>query len=653
MSTEDGDDLAFEAATNRAYLAALKRRLARRVELGLAANEKWLGNIPRPGWSSSDLGTLVARVGLDFDDEDLGTAFYIGARWLPDWDYSVVCWDAPVARVFYQPEDCSHELVGHVIVRRTLLERHHDIVKIDDEWATQSVEPSPFAARILDIPAAPQPARRVATSSGHQSEREIPVEPIPAKPENRPELPSRNPIDSGGGVRALKAVQYALRVPRATALSSVLSTLQPDQYALVSQASQESVMIQGHPGTGKTIIGVHRAAYLVSDERPARERVTRLLLVGPTEEWVRHVSGIVRTLDPEQRVTVKALPTWLSELAGFDYPLAGHLDGSVEDVGRFVKGISDQAAQICLGETNWETGPRARLRNLKRLYETMRAGGSDDAHMRLGKYSTDWINTLPPFAEAVSRRRYLPLFAQAALSIQGRAPATYGHVVVDEAQDVSGLEWEIIRAHNSSGTWTLLGDMNQRRTDFGDATWQGLAGRLELRSVSDPHVISRGYRSTQAILDFAKPLLPKGQRTARSLQQEGPRPVVTRATRQADRGPLALREAARLLEAYTPGTVAVITTMPDEMSSVVLKEGWRRADQEGDWMLDGRRLSIRTPETARGVEFDGVVVVEPAAFPENLGRQGPLYTSLTRANRELAVVYHMPLPDALRHHARD
>ena len=87
------------------------------------------------------------------------------------------------------------------------------------------------------------------------------------------------------------------------------------------------------------------------------------------------------------------------------------------------------------------------------------------------------------------------------------------------------------------------------------------------------------------------------------------------------------------------------------MTTSLLKAGWRRADH-GNWREDSRELALRTPETARGIEFDGVVVVEPGEFPKNLGRVGALYTSLTRANRELCIVHFAPLPDALRHNGR-
>ena len=56
---------------------------------------------------------------------------------------------------------------------------------------------------------------------------------------------------------------------------------------------------------------------------------------------------------------------------------------------------------------------------------------------------------------------------------------------------------------------------------------------------------------------------------------------------------------------------------------------------------------VLTPDAARGLEFDAVIVIEPGLFPRNLGRQGALYTSLTRANRQLVVVHNRPLPAEL------
>ncbi|MYJ13309.1 MAG: hypothetical protein F4078_03170 [Acidimicrobiia bacterium] len=85
--------------------------------------------------------------------------------------------------------------------------------------------------------------------------------------------------------------------------------------------------------------------------------------------------------------------------------------------------------------------------------------------------------------------------------------------------------------------------------------------------------------------------------------------------------------------------------------------GWRQS-HSGNRILEltpatgprkpQQRVMLARPVDARGLEFDGVVVVEPADFKKNLGRHGSLYTSLTRANKKLVVVHSKPLPEKLR-----
>ena len=91
----------------------------------------------------------------------------------------------------------------------------------------------------------------------------------------------------------------------------------------------------------------------------------------------------------------------------------------------------------------------------------------------------------------------------------------------------------------------------------------------------------------------------------------------------------------------------------NEIQSLCLKAGWRQA--EGDpWTLhhpsshSRGQLRLARPVFVRGLEFDGVVVVEPADFQKNLGRHGSLYTALTRANQKLVVVYSKALPKDLK-----
>ncbi|SBT68531.1 Part of AAA domain-containing protein [Micromonospora sediminicola] len=130
---------------------------------------------------------------------------------------------------------------------------------------------------------------------------------------------SASAADLENGMRAVDAVRYALHAPRTEAMTSVLATLQPDQYRLVTQSPTMPLIIQGHPGTGKTIIAVLRAGYLVNEETTKKGPTPRVLLLGPTEQYARHVSRTVRELDPTGAITVKSLAEWLAELAGLGH----------------------------------------------------------------------------------------------------------------------------------------------------------------------------------------------------------------------------------------------------------------------------------------------------------------------------------------------
>jgi hypothetical protein len=82
--------------------------------------------------------------------------------------------------------------------------------------------------------------------------------------------------------------------------------------------------------------------------------------------------------------------------------------------------------------------------------------------------------------------------------------------------------------------------------------------------------------------------------------------------------------------------------------SKLMGVGWRRTPERSVLGRDGRKIGVYRPVQARGLEFDGVIVVEPNAFPDNLGRRGRLFTSLTRANQELRIVHSQGMPKELK-----
>jgi DNA helicase-2/ATP-dependent DNA helicase PcrA len=680
--------LAVEQAMSRRYMERLEERLSKPIHYGTTRNEKWLKGHPQLGRDLSIIGPLVGRVGLDDTAPDLGTSFYVGPMHGRVDGHEVYCWHAPtVSKLFYQP-DSDDTAAGAVVTRRTFVAANDELVDYRDEHVAGTPHPDPFPISAPVLPDAPASSarRRMASEAVETpgivptpaSEPEINPAPEPdTEPESLPEgeptfatkvepasdsaegpassQPSTVPEQLLQGMRAVDVVLDRLASPRGERLTSVLSTLQPDQHELALAPADESMIIQGHPGTGKTIIAVHRAAFLASDEEdgPALRRV---LLVGPTDGYVRHIIGMLAPLADLDKVRVASLEELMLEVRGMKSSVGGALDGRYDASDERAGGLAQRAKAMLDARGGFASGKDVRTANLKKLYEFLRANGDSAERISGNREIQKWLEDLPSFEQVSNRRRYLPLLARCALAIQP-VPSTdrFEHVVVDEAQDVTQIEWSVLEQFlRPRGDWTLVGDMNQRRSDATYMSWMQIADHLALGTEEqpiEPVVIERGYRSTSAILKFADKLLPAGQRGALTLQTNGA-PVGGLLVRA--KGPEALHAkavdvATQLGDKYAAGTVAVLTVDPHGSYTALFSAGWRRVANSQELFAKGdRQLRIYSPEHARGLEFDAVVVVEPLAFPENLGRAGQLYTSLTRANRELHVVYQAGLPDALR-----
>lgn len=649
MSAES--DLPYEQAKNTEYLALLKAKLSIRVEYGLARSRIWVQPQPNHGRTYDAMHPLIGRVGLTDEDDLVGRSFYIGARHIDDGDLRVFSWAAPVAQLFYQPDGGEYEHVDpdQVAVRRTFDSHIDQLTDLDDEWV-QVVEPSPFAAASLEVVAPSAPRRRRPAVAPKAPGAE------PSGDERQPRERGEIPTALVAGMRSPDVVLRRIEAPRSDRLASVLATLQPDQHDLVSRSASQSLIVQGHPGTGKTIVAAYRAAHLVHpDASHGLER--RVLLVGPTAGYVEHVAGLLQPLDPHGAVQVTHLEEFLAKTVGVSGTWSGSIGGEHDDVDGMARGLADAAMRL-IGTAGLKTGKSVRRENIKTIYELVATNGTPEHPLVRNADQIAWMRKLPAFDKAFQLRRYLPLMAQCALAIQS-IPSTdrFDHVIVDEAQDVSPIEWNVLDQYVAErGQWTLVGDMNQRRSDSTYATWRDISDHLGLGdegNTLEPQVMSRGYRSTAPILRFGDKLLKSSERGAKSIQTDGAPVIVERVPAGSSLAAKAVTVAGTLARKHSAGTTAVITVDPGALIQALGAGGWRRKGGEMSiWGKDGSAVRIHVPESARGLEFDAVVVVEPSAFPENLGRTGQLYTSLTRANRELAVVWQSELPDALRRAAR-
>ncbi|MCA1704971.1 MAG: helicase, partial [Actinobacteria bacterium] len=198
---------------------------------------------------------------------------------------------------------------------------------------------------------------------------------------------------------------------------------------------------------------------------------------------------------------------------------------------------------------------------------------------------------------------------------------TYRHVVVDEAQELSEMDWRVLMRHCPGRSFTVVGDLAQRRSSAGATSWDTMLepyvpGRWVYRS------LSVNYRTPAEIMTVAAVLLAEfapGVQPPESVRACGVQPWSRRVT-EVDL-PAAIEEFVRD-EAGREGTSVVIGP-PGVPGTVV-------------------------PSETKGLEFDAVLVVEP----ERILADGPrgaaeLYVALTRATQRLGVLHLGPLPQAL------
>lgn len=424
-------------------------------------------------------------------------------------------------------------------------------------------------------------------------------------------------------------------------------------------------------------MAAHRAAFLTHTDNS--ERLRRVALVGPTDEWTTHVYSVLDETGA-QGVEVISIETLIRGLAegklaresaasGFAQPL--HRENERPHQTDWTIGRVASRAAVELEDLLSRSSSATKRMQLvtERIVEACAMGG--DLVSDLTPECRDWLSSARSYDNARRDSSYLLFLAGVGMAILPRSnKALYEHMIVDEVQDLRPAEWRILDTLlRPDGRWSLFGDMNQRRADVTWGSWAELMSHLGLGpedgSTPEPEVLHTGYRSNDAILRYAGWLLPRSGRNQRSLRDGADDSVRVRRVRPDDLLATADNEARALSKEFSDGVVAVIVWSMDHLDKVrdnALRRGWRRVPgpanrttftlreppPSGAEPVRRATLRILRAVHARGLEFDGVVVVEPADFKKNLGRHGSLYTSLTRANKKLVVVHGKPLPTELR-----
>jgi DNA helicase IV len=539
------------------------------------------------------------------------------------------------------------------------------------------------------------------------------------------------------------ALLAALERSRSGRMRDIVATVQREQDEIIRAPLRGALVVQGGPGTGKTAVALHRAAYLLYTHRFPLE-TQGVLVVGPNPVFLRYIEQVLPSLG-ETGVSLTTIDGLVhTPVRGSDTPDAARLKGDVRMVQFVARAVRDRerglpadveipygpyvlrftkADSAAVVQTVKRRGgphnPRRRqveslvLDRLYRQYRAavertrrtnVRAGAEEAALTEEAEFGRDlrhdavltpildriWpvltphellhdlfgANALLQLAgrdlltaeEIASLRRPrsqsfddvpwtsadLALLDEARVVLGPRKRGlvdqdarTYGHIVVDEAQDLSPMQLRVLARRSLSGSMTVVGDIAQGTGYWAPARWEQVLEHLPARA--DAHIVELtvNYRTPGEIMDLAVRLLPEaapGVRPPRSVRRTGEGPVIVRAGEDL---------ASRVAEvtgglAADPGSVAVIA--PPSMAASLARAFDTAGVAYGDPARSGldAHVTLLPLTTAKGLEFDAVVVVEPA----RLVREAPqglraLFVALTRPTRSLTIVHAEPLPAAL------
>jgi DNA helicase IV len=236
----------------------------------------------------------------------------------------------------------------------------------------------------------------------------------------------------------------------------------------------------------------------------------------------------------------------------------------------------------------------------------------------------------------------------------------FGHIVIDEAQDLSPMQLRCIKRRDLGGSMTIVGDMGQATTAASSASWEATLDVLEPRKSATRVDLSVSYRTPFEVLTVAAPTLRAATadlEPPRAVRRAGIDPIVCSVDTGAFRTAL-IDQVRHGLEVVRPGRLAVIvtTTRVGEIQQLLLDAGLEAVNPEE---LGSRGLAadlvVVAAEGSNGLEFDGVVVIEPAEIAARGGQIGSvtprglrtLYVSMTRPTRLLTLLATHQMPASL------
>ncbi|WP_248960775.1 HelD family protein [Sphaerisporangium perillae] len=524
------------------------------------------------------------------------------------------------------------------------------------------------------------------------------------------------PLDQGAPLQESRILTEEIERPRTGPMRDIVATIQPDQDEIVRADLGQTVCVQGAPGTGKTAVGLHRAAYLLFTHREKLAR-SGVMIVGPNRAFLSYISSVLPALG-EVKVDQTTVAGILGDHAAHEDASVAALKGDARmapvlrralwvhiskpeegllitrGVNRFR--VADHEVREIVaslrGTTRYGPGRAALAQRLAHaiLVRMEQRGESPDdrvqdavARSKPVKQLLDqvWPRVSPQqvlfrllsdaeFLAAAAKGDLTPeeretllwakpprswksakwSAADAALldelaDLIERTP-TLGHVVVDEAQDLSAMQLRALGRRCRTGSATVLGDLAQGTTPWSARSWEEVLLHLGF-SEGAVTELTLGFRVPREVLDFAARLLPSVAPTLAAPRSLRPGAGSLSVRRTTDL-PADLAATVRQLTGHE-GSIGVIaadgsvTATADALSAAEIAHDLLGPDSSPE-----QRISVIPASLAKGLEYDHVVVVEPAdvvdAEERGLAR---LYVVLTRAVTSLTVLHTRALPTQL------
>ena len=616
----------------------------------------------------------------DAPDHAVGEHFYIGRRHVSDeiGDPMVVDWRAPISLPFYRAS--KTEPMG-VRLRRRFGFQHGAMTAYEDEGLIDGTVPDDEHSTILEA----------------EIER-----------------------------------------PRVGPMRDIVATIQPEQDVIVRADLEQSICVQGAPGTGKTAVGLHRAAYLLYSHR---EQLSRqgVLVVGPNASFLRYIGDVLPALgeiDAQQTTIEELVAKTLARLnaryavRGEDSPEVATLKGDArmaEVLHRALWSrvrVPDEGLLVPRGARRWRLATyevEEILLDLRRRgvrYGAARAMLPQRlAHGILVKMELAGDSPDDRVQDAVARSREVKRYVEAAwpavdparlvLTLLGDREAlaaaadgiltddeqdrllwakppkgpgsarwsladavlidevadlvdrtpSLGHVVADEAQDLSAMMLRAVGRRCSTGSATVLGDLAQATTPWASRSWEDALGHLGKTSA---HIeqLTLGFRVPGEVIEYAARLLPvvaPGLEPPRSVRRTRGELDVRRVSSLDD-------ELVRLVSATRDRVGSVGVIVPDGLVPRVQERltaagvghavlGDEPTDLPPGAVEFDEPLDLVPASLAKGLEFDHVVLLEPAGIvageADRMTGLRRVYVCLTRAVTSLSILHTEDLPAEL------